>query len=769
MLYLGKNPDNSERLLYDPADLTTHAVCLGMTGSGKTGLCLVLMEEVIRSGVPVFLIDPKGDLCNLLLAFPGLTAAEFAPWIDPEQARAAGKTPEQFAETVAARWREGLAGSALAAADVGALRDAAQFTIYTPGSTAGTPVNVLGGFAPPQGQDWDVDPEPLRARIAGTIAALLDLVEIDADPVKSPEAIFLAKLFETRWRSGEAITLESIIRGLQDLSEAMRTLGAMDTETLLPRKRRLEVAMALNGLLAAPSFSAWTQGEPLDIARMVRSDDGRRPRASVLHIAHLSDRERMFFVSAFLQSVINWMRSQPGSSSLKALVYMDEIFGYFPPVGNPPSKEPLLTLLKQARAFGVGVLLASQNPVDLDYKGLANAGTWFLGRMQTEQDRARLLDGLSGTGADRAAVGSALAALPARTFLLHDVRKTGLRRFTTRWALSYLRGPMTREEIKKLRTAPAPGPAIAGPAATGAEAGPGRPIREQPPAGIPEWFAAAPAGALLFPALRARARVSFELPGSAGRASRDEDLVLVLEPGVQPGGLRWDRARPLSEATTAEPATQPPAQARYADLPDDFRSAAAFKTAAAGLRDFLVMRRTLPAISHGALKLSSRPDEDRAAFLQRCQDEARRRLDAEIAPLKAKYEERIRKLQARAEKELRELECDKQQHESRKMDELVNAGETLLGMFLGGRRRSVTGIAGRHRMTSNSAADVEKSQAEYDDARAELDRMHQEAEKSLDELESRFTVRAESLEEIALSPVKSGTQVIETGLIWIAK
>jgi len=787
MLYLGteagaaggKQP--GQRLLYDADDLTTHGVCFGMTGSGKTGLCIVLMEEAIRSGIPVFLVDPKGDLANLLLTFPGLTPSEFEPWIDPEQARRAGQSVPQHAEAVAWRWKEGLAASGLGPDDIGALRAATQFALYTPGSTTAAPLNVLGGFAPPaRGQaDWESDPESIRSRIAGTVGALLSLIDLDADPVKDPEGIFLARLFEVRWRAAEPVALESMIRELQDPSEPMRTLGAMDTETMLPRARRMQMAMALNGLIASPSFSAWTQGEPLDIERMVTPGAGGRARANILYIAHLSDKERLFFVATFLQSLITWMRAQPGTSSLRALLYIDEIFGYFPPVGNPPPKEPLLTVLKQARAFGLGALLATQNPVDVDYKGLANAGTWFLGKMQTEQDRARLLDGLSATGVDRAGVEKALAALPSRTFLLHNVHDSGLKTFTTRWAMSYLRGPMTREEIRRLAARPSgaaqASSAIAAgpPAGTAAPAGSpvapdraaGRAIREKPPAGVPEWFLTGPAGSVLQPALRARARVVFEDASSGLRETREEDLWLSLPPTAEPGGLDWSQACPTDQGLTSEP----PASATFEDLPDSFRSAAAYKTAAAALKSHLAAYRTLALLRNPELKAASKPGESPETFRQRCLDETRSRREQELRALKSKYEERVRRLQARAEKELRELERDQQEVQGRKVDELVNAGETLLGMFLGGRRRSFTGVTGRRRIASSAAARADKSQAEYEAAREELERMQEEAETAVSQLEERWERAARNVLEVPVRPRKSGTDVVEIGLLWRPK
>ena len=788
LLYLGAELDPAGgkpagRLLeYDPDDLTTHGVCFGMTGSGKTGLCLVLLEEAVRSGVPVFMIDPKGDLANLLLTFPDLTPQEFEPWIDQGQAAAAGKSPADFAAAAAAQWRQGLAVSGLGGKDVAALRNAASWHLYTPGSTAAAPINMLGGFAPPAGlaaSQWEDDPEPLRARIAGTVAALLDLVEIDGDATRSPEGIFLAKLFEMSWKEGRPVTLELMIRELQDPSASMKTLGAMDTEAMLPRARRMSIATALNALIASPSFASWTRGDPLDIGMMAGASmagaAGGRPRANIYYIAHLSDRERSFFVASFLQALLTWMRTQPGTTSLRALFYMDEIFGYFPPLGNPPTKEPLLTLLKQGRAFGLGALLATQNPVDVDYKGLANAGTWFLGKLQTEQDRARLLDGLSGTGADRAAIEKSLASLPQRSFVMHNVHAPGMKLFQTRWAMCYLRGPMTREEIRKLATsslvdAAAPvaraadRPAQEAPPQAAPEYVPaGRAVREKPPAGISERFLPAFIGAPMAPALRVRVRLTYEKAADNVHELREEELVLPLGSEATAGSLEWSAARPLGQQ--AEP--EPPESASFFDLPDAFRTPAAWKAAANSLKGWLAAERSITRMRNAALKLASRSGESAEAFHARCQQEADRRQETEAAALRAKYQDRLTRLQNRVAKEQRELEMDKQNLEARKMDEIVSAGETILGMFMGGRRRSLSGAITRRRMTSSSGSRVEKSQAEAASATEELEALKREAEEALEDLDARWDEAAAGVEEAPLRLKKTGIEVLELGLLWM--
>src|SRR5262245_41677154 len=458
VFYLGKGYELASKkptedlLLYDSKDLTTHAVCVGMTGSGKTGLCLALLEEAGIDNIPAIIIDPKGDLSNLLLTFPQLRAEDFEPWLDPAEATTKGITTAQLAAKTAEQWKLGLAASQQDGARIQRFRDAVDFAIYTPGSSAGLPLTVLRSFdAPPQ--STRDNNEAMREAVSASAAGLLGLLGIDADPLKSREHILLSNILDRAWRDGKNLDMEALIRRIQ--SPGIDKVGVMDLESFFPAKERFELAMQLNNLLASPGFSAWMEGEPLDVQRLLYTPQGK-PRLAILSISHLSDAERMFFVTILLSEVISWMRAQPGTSSLRALFYMDEVFGYFPPSRNPPSKGPMLTLLKQARAFGLGIVLATQNPVDLDYKGLSNTGTWFIGRLQTERDKARVLEGLEGASAsqgakfDRQAMERTLAGLGSRVFLMNNVHEDAPVVFGTRWTLSYLCGPLTRSQIKTL-------------------------------------------------------------------------------------------------------------------------------------------------------------------------------------------------------------------------------------------------------------------------------------------------------------------------------
>jgi hypothetical protein len=456
--YLGRPYDPVKKvaepglILYDSKDLVTHAVCVGMTGSGKTGLCISLLEEAALDGVPSIAIDPKGDLTNLMLTFPELRPEDFRPWINEDDARAKSLSPDEYAAHQAKLWRDGLASWGQDGERIRRLKDAADFAIYTPGSSAGIPISIISSFAAPA-QAIRGDSELLRDRVTTTASSLLGLLGLAADPIQSREHILIANLLTAAWSAGEDLDLAALIARTQ--KPPMARVGALDLESFYPAKEREQLAVKMNNLLASPGFNAWLEGVPLDVGQLLRTESGK-PRVAIISIAHLSESERMFFVSLLLNQVLDWVRAQSGTTSLRAVLYMDEIFGYFPPVAEPPSKRPLLTLLKQARAFGLGVVLATQNPVDLDYKGLANTGTWFLGRLQTERDKARVLEGLESVSAssharfDKVEMDALLSGLSQRIFLMNHVHEDAPVVFQSRWAMSYLRGPLTRDQIKKL-------------------------------------------------------------------------------------------------------------------------------------------------------------------------------------------------------------------------------------------------------------------------------------------------------------------------------
>ncbi len=726
-LYLGKQVDPGTgalgaRLELDPADLLTHGLVVGMTGSGKTGLAIVLLEELLRQGVPVIAIDPKGDLANLLLLFDRLDAAAFEPWVDPEAARRDGKDVKAAAAEAAAAWKKGLAEWGLGEGDVAALKRAHEAVIYTPGSTAGTPLNVLQSLDAPAAP-FDSAAEDFRDEIQSIVSGLLGLVRVEADPLQSPPAVFLANLVEKAWRAGKGYSLEELIGAIAD--PPFDKIGALPLETAFPRKERQGLLMALNNLLASPSFESWRTGDPLDVARMLRAADGR-PRLSIVSTAHLSDEERLFVTALLLDKVKTWMRRQGGTTELRALVYMDEIFGYFPPhPANPPTKRPLLTLLKQARAQGVGVVLATQNPVDLDYKGLANMGTWMVGTLQTQQDRDRLAGGLQGAGLEPAAVTKLLAGTRKRVFLLHDVHRKAPALLQSRWAMSYLRGPLTRDEISRL-TKRTPAAAAAPAAATATPSTP--PVL---PAPFRNLYLDKRGGEVATPHLLVKYAVRYE--------GADEAVGVRAWPlsGATPADTL--EAEPFEADEAALTATAPPGL-RYLDPPAWLASSGA-KGVERALRERLDDKLAVTVFRDPATKALSRPGETREEFAARVGGG-----DA------------AEKLQQRIEKKRNDLAVREQEVSGRKQEKWLAIATAVLSNIglLTGRKRTVSGVGSvlsKNRMEGTAEARLESLRAEV----AELER----------QLAETTAVEPARLVEETLAPVRGGVELIRYDVIWV--
>ncbi len=668
--YLGRGVEGAETgkepLLYASKDLTTHAVVVGMTGSGKTGLAVALLEEAAIDGVPAIVIDPKGDLGNLLLTFPQLQAGDFEPWIDPDEAARKGKSVPEYAAATAQTWSDGLASWDQDGARIARFREAVDIAVYTPGSSAGLPLALLRSFAVPTG----ADAETLRERVATSVSSLLALVGIEADPMRSREHVLLSRILGDAWAAGQDLDLASLIPAIQ--KPAFDKIGVLDLESFYSAKERFGLAMALNALLASPSAAAWSEGEPLDIGKLLYTAAGK-PRISVLSIAHLSDSERMFFVSNVLSEMVAWMRRQSGTSSLRAVLFMDEIAGYFPPTANPPSKPPMLTLLKQARAFGVGVVLATQNPVDLDYKGLSNCGTWFVGRLQTERDKARLLDGLEGVGARRADVDTMLSSLGNRVFLLHDVHRGAPVRFQSRWCLSYLRGPLSRDQLQRLQAGRARAPTAPTPVVVTAAT---RPI---PPVGLEEVFVGT--GATRVARVYAAAKVHYVDAKLGVDLWEQVAVVAPVEDTVD-----WQAAEPAG-------ALVPGGDAEFGELPAGVSRKGAAAEWKKGAAAWIYAHRTLETYQCPTLKLAARPGETVGDFRARLGLAGREARDAAVAALQAKAAPKLAALEERQRKAEARVDKEKAQASAATMNAALSFGSTLLGALFGKKTFSASNVS----------------------------------------------------------------------------
>jgi DNA helicase HerA-like ATPase len=798
--YLGRRYDaaasrvTDEPVFYDAKDLTTHAVCVGMTGSGKTGLCLGLLEEAAIDGVPAIAIDPKGDLGNLLLTFPALQPSDFEPWISADEAGRKGRTVTEHARDVAETWRKGLADWAQDGERIRRMRETTEFVIYTPGSTAGRPLSLLRSLdAPPPALLADAD--ALRERVLGAASGLLTLVGIEPDPIRSREHILLSTLLDQAWREGRNLEIAELVRRIQ--KPGFDRIGVIDLETFYPANDRFALAMTLNNLLASPGFAAWMEGESLDINRLFWTESGR-PRIAILSIAHLSDAERMFFVTLLLNEVVAWMRTQPGSASLRALLYMDEVFGFFPPVANPPSKVPMLTLLKQARAFGLGVVLATQNPVDLDYKGLSNAGTWFLGRLQTERDKQRVLDGLesaaAGTsGFNREAADAVLSNLPGRVFLLHNVHEDGPVLMHTRWALSYLRGPMTREEIRRLTPARAeapqaaavpPGAAPRAPhvATTGASAASGTaasasaglsPNRPVVAADVAEQFVFPTrtlGGTRVYrPALAARVHCHFVDAKLRIDEWRDVGYVAPLDAATV--SSPWAHA---SRAPAhASPSNEPAPGFVFAELPALAQRAATWKSWQKGAADHALRTESLTRFRSTELGETSLPDEGEAQFRVRLSLTAREQRDAAVEKMRSRYAARLRQLEQRLRTAEERVAREQAQYQQQKMQTAISVGATVLGAVFG-RKMSRAGTVGRATSAARGAGrigqqreDVGRAQDNVETVLAEQQELARQIEAESAELQTKFDPAALTFETVEIKPRKSDLATLALLLLWI--
>jgi hypothetical protein len=814
-LYVGTSPEGGERVTVDADDLTTHGVVVGMTGSGKTGLGVVLIEEALLAGVPVLAIDPKGDLANLCLRFPDVQAADLRPWVDEAQALREGTTPDALAEATAARWREGLAASGVTP-EVQARLAGVPAVVYTPGATTGVPLDLVGGLRAPAGADTAAATD----LATDAVSALLSLVGVDADPLTGREHILLTNLLTTAWAQGRPVDLASLIAEVQ--APPLRKLGVLDLDTFFPPADRMRLALQLNGLLASPTSAAWGQGVALDPQALLHGPDGS-PRCAVVSLAHLDDAERQFVVTLLLSRLISWMRQQPGTASLRALVYMDEVAGYAPPVAAPPTKQPILTLLKQARAFGVGMVLATQNPVDLDYKAISNAGTWMIGRLQTERDKERLLDGMrSSSGAvDVEDLGQRIGGLEKRRFVLHSAKGGAPRTFATRWAATYLAGPMTGPQIARLMAEEKAALGIGGPGVGGsAGAEPGAAGATSPastgPAGVPV-APVAPGVAVASPAAAQPSAVAADettvappVPDTVVQRHLDPAAAWAAEVGAVPGGTRLEPVVALRVRLTYDEAaadlqhveefeavlpvpveptdlaglrsvdhderdlrTEAPAGAVYVLPAAKIGTKAWWQALERSVRDHLEASRPLQVLRNAELKAWSRPAETREAFEIRCRVLADERADEEAAEVRERFAtkaDRIRAAIDRAQDDVARLEEDVS---TRRNSELVNLGSSILGGFLGG-RRSARGVASDLRRAASRRGDTSRTRARLEDAQGdvaehsdELADLEEELAAELLDIDARWLQAAQAVEEVEVGLERTDVAVTGMALVWV--
>lgn len=767
LFYLGKQVEvpsgklTEELLLYPSKDLTTHAVILGMTGSGKTGLGIDILEEAAIDKIPAIIVDPKGDLGNLLLTFPRLSAEDFLPWIDEGEAERKGEPLAQYAEQVAASWKKGLAEWGEGPDRLSRLRDSAEITLYTPASRAGIPLSILSSFAAPS-KEITLDPGAMRDRVLSLTSSLLGLIGVQADPIKSREHILIATIIDQAWSEGKSLDIAGLIQQVQ--KPPFQKVGVLDLETFFPSKERVALSVSLNNLLASPGFQAWMEGETLDINTLLHTPEGK-PRLAILSIAHLSDTERMFFVTLLLNELIAWMRRQAGTSSLRAILYMDEIFGFFPPSAMPPSKTPMLTLLKQARAYGLGIVLATQNPVDLDYKGLSNCGTWFIGKLQTERDKMRVLEGLKSasngeldsTGLDRL-----IALTGNRAFIMRTIYQKEPLLFQTRWTLSYLRGPLTLTQISKLTRREE---TIPPPAAQAAATGPATASKPTVPLGITEYFLQNSSLATRYqPCVVGLGKLHFI--DAKNQIDVWEEVCLLAPFSAEEQTVQWEEGQKIVKSQVLS--ESPLSGVSFEELPSGLMQPKNYPGFEKAFAAVLYQNQTFPLFKAPLLKLVSQAGESEGDFKARLDLALREKRDEAARKLKEKYDSKISTLTEKVRRIQEKLSQKQQKAATQKTETWISFGATLLGALFGrGVTKGTITQAGtslkRAGKISQGSQGVEETEAELKVAQQQLEDLQDEMKSEIASLE---VEKESSLEKILIRPRKSDIHVEKVAIAW---
>lgn len=766
LFYLGKDIDDEELTLYKSKYLNTHAAIIGMTGSGKTGLGIGLIEEAALDNIPAIIIDPKGDMGNLALTFPNMQAEDFQPWIDASDAANNGMSVTAMAAQTATMWREGIASYHQSLERVATLHNV-PLKIYTPGSSAGLSINVLGSFSAPSAEVVN-DPDTFSALINATTSSLLSLINIEADSLSSKEFLLLSNLFKHFWLQGEDLTLEALIGHIT--TPPFHKIGVLPLQSFYPQNKRLELAMLFNNVLSSVSFSSWIEGEALDIQNLLYDANGNA-KITIFSIAHLNDSQRMFFVTLLLNRFIDWMRSQRGASTLKALLYMDEIFGFFPPSKNPPSKEPMLLLLKQARAFGVGIILSTQNPVDLDYKGLSNIGTWFIGKLQTQQDIAKVIDALASKIKDMSKrdIADKIASLKGRTFFLKSAHEDTVRIFTTRWVLSYLKGPLSKSDIRTLmRSEKTPSQELPPPSIRQTATAQNRPILSEL---IPQYYhdTSLQDDTPFHPVLVAEAKVRFV----SQRRGIDETQTLTCKLALeaQYHEILWENADEVPLPWT-QFTTNTKGSAMFVPLPEVIMNMKNFKALERSFKEYLYRTKRLELFTCKLLKSESKPHESLRDFKVRLQDLLNEKKAHKLEILQKRYEKKIATLQKRLDRAVAKLEKEESDVSAKTTDTILAVGLGIFGALFGRKtlssttlRKGASAIKSGGRILKERA-DVKAAVKTVESIEDDISRMQEELEQKVDQLEATFLLQNYPIEPRIITPRKMDVLVNKVALLW---
>lgn len=742
LFYLGL--ENGEPFLYKNKDLTTHALIIGMTGSGKTGLGVTLLEEACIDNIPSIVIDPKGDLTNLALSFQNLSADEFLPFMDENEAVNKGISVQELANETAQIWKKGLQDSYQDISRVKLFKDSADVRIYTPKSSAGLGVSLLSNFKAPQ----NLDDEAMNNYVLNLASSVLSLAKIGTDDVNSPEMLLLEQIFLENFANGKDLSINELIT--QIATPPFEKIGVFDVQTFFPNDKRMAFAMKINALVANPSFKQWLNGEPLNIGKMLFDENGKA-RCNIFTISHLNDDERMFFVTILLNEMISWMRTTEGTSSLRAVFYMDEIFGFFPPSSNPPSKKPTLTLLKQARAFGLGCVLSTQNPVDIDYKGLSNIGTWFIGRLQTAQDKDRVISGLSGVnGADftKSEILELLSNIEKRSFLVKNINESGLKVISSRFALSYLKGPLNADQISALMKNKIQINVPKFHKNTGV-----KPIISNE---IPQLFSGS---GELSANLYATAKIRY----TDKNLDYTKDIHLCFDlDGAS--NVDWSEA---SDREIENLSQSDPEDAKFEEIPSFISSLKNFKNLQNDFKEFLYRNTKLSLFS--ALDLNSNPKESKEEFYVRLSDRANEILESKTDEITKKFNKEKSRIEARIRTAQQRLEKEKAGVLKSGIDAAISIGTAIFGSLLGSRSSSIGKIATSARSANrvlNERKDVKNASENLEVLLNQMDEMTAKFNDEINELKDSLDLQKITLDIKEILPKKSDIYDEKIYLLW---
>lgn len=771
LFYIGKekiDEQNFAPLVYKNKDLTTHAAIIGMTGSGKTGLGISLLEEAAIDNIPSIIIDPKGDMGNLLLTFPNLQGSDFEPWIEEQDAINNGLSISEMALKTAQLWKSGVEADFQNQERIKKLKNSADFTIYTPGSNAGVQISILSSFKAPSIEVLE-DSELLVSLINSTVSSILSLID-EKDDSSSKEFILISTIFMNSYSKQKDLSLEELITHI--ITPPFSKIGIFDLETFFPQNERLKLALKLNTIIANPSFKSWIEGEPLNISNLLYDESGKA-KVSIFSIAHLNDSQRMFFVSLLLNQMVSWMRRQEGTTSLKALLYMDEIFGYFPPNSNPPSKQPMLTLLKQARSFGVGIILSTQNPVDIDYKGLANIGTWFIGRLQTKQDKEKVIDGLSSAvegKIDKNKMENLLSNLEKRTFIMKNINEDGIKIFQTRWTLSYLKGPITKEQIKFL---------MANKNINSISKPETQKIKieitnrqNSPKALIPnileqkylytsqnEKFYLQ--GYLVF-------KCSVHFSDTAKNIDLTNELNYRFYLQKETSNVNFEEIEEFKENSFE---TNERVNSNYYETPIFIQNEKELKQIQKDFTDFIYRNSKLSLFKNEELKIISKQNESLTNFKIRIQDRLNEKIDEQIESLQEKFSKTNDSIDDKLNKLFDKLGKEQLQASTTTTDTIISIGTSLLGAFFG--KSTTASTLGKVASSARGATKILKEKSDVKYVESEIQQLQiekEELQKTLeDEIEKINTENKISnfqIEEIFIKPKRTDIYNIKLEILW---